>query len=368
MVNLQREISRNLLVEVAYVGNRGVWFEAVGLNDINALTPERLRTFGFDINSAADRAVLIAPLNSAAARADARVKIPYTGYPQGASVAQSLRPYPQFGTLAADLSPLGNTWYDSLQAKVTKRFSKGLDFTVAYTFSKNLATVVEQGGATIRVNDVFNRAALKALSPNDQPHVFVTNFRYEVPMFGFMNRNGLTRALLAGWEVSGIFRYASGEPIPVPAAQNNLAQLLFRGSFANRVSGVPLFTKDLNCGCIDAKRDFVLNPAAWSDPAPGTFGQSAPFFGDYRFARVYDESMSFGKLTRFREKMSFEFRVEFFNIFNRVRLNGPDNGNALATQQRNATTGETISGFGRINFSGTASAVRSGQVALRLRF
>jgi hypothetical protein len=65
--------------------------------------------------------------------------------------------------------------------------------------------------------------------------------------------------------------------------------------------------------------------------------------------------------------MTFEFRAEFFNVFNRVRLNGPENGNALATQRRDAN-GLAISGFGRIDNRSTASAPRSGQIALRLRF
>jgi hypothetical protein len=367
VINIQREITRNLLVEVAYVGNRGVWFEANGLVDINALSPDRLRSFGFDATSAADRTVLTSTLGSAAARADSRVRVPYSGYPLTTTVAQSLRPYPQFGTIGLDLAPLGNTWYDSLQAKVTRRFAQGLDFTVAYTFSKNLATVVEQGGATTRINNIFDRSTLKALSPNDTPHVLVTNFRYEVPTFGFFNKNKVTRTLLGGWTISGILRYSSGEPIPVPNAQNNLNQVLFRSTFANRVAGQPLFTKDLNCGCIDANADFVLNPAAWADPAPGTFGVSAPYYSDYRFARVYDENMSFGKITKITERMSLEFRAEFFNIFNRVRLNGPTNDNALATQRRDAA-GKVISGFGRIDTAATASAPRSGQIALRLRF
>ncbi len=366
-INLQRELGKNLVVEVAYVGNRGVWFEANGLLNLNAVTPEMLRARGLDVTKADDRTLLTSRLDSALAKSRGFGAAPYAGFPLSATVAQSLRPFPHFGTLNVDLAPLGNVWYDSLQAKVTKRFSKGLDFTIAYTFSKNLATVVEQGGATTRVNDVFNWASLKALSPNDQPHVFVTNFRYEVPAFGFINRNGLTRTLLAGWNISGILRYSSGEPIPVPNGQNNLAQLLFRGTYANRVEGQPLFTKDLNCGCIDPRKDFVLNPAAWADPAPGTFGQSAPYYSDYRFARVYDENLSFGKITKIGERMSFELRAEFFNILNRVRLNGPDNGNALATQRRDAA-GNIISGFGRIDPGTTASAPRSGQIALRLRF
>lgn len=365
VINLQHEFGKNLMVEVAYVGNRGAWFEANGLVNLNAIRPEALLARGLDITKAEDRAVLTSQLDSDLARSRG-FTAPYPGFPLTATVAQSLRPFPQFGDLSLDLAPLGNTWYDSLQVKATKRLSRGLDFTLAYTFSKTLTTVTEQGGGTIRVNDVFNRAAIKALSPNDQPHVLVANFRYEVPVFGPARQNGLARKLLAGWDVSGIFRYASGEPIPVPNAQNNLGQLLFRDTFANRVPGQPLFLKNPNCGCIDPNKDLILNPQAWSDPAPGTFGVSAPFYSDYRFARVYDESMSFGKVTRFRERMSFEFRVEFFNIFNRVRLNGPTNDNALATTR--IVNGIVTSGFGRIDNGNTASAPRSGQVALRLRF
>ena len=47
----------------------------------------------------------------------------------------------------------------------------------------------------------------------------------------------------------------------MPKAQNNLAATLFRNTLSNRVPGVPLFTKDLNCHCIDPNKDFVLNPA-----------------------------------------------------------------------------------------------------------
>jgi len=366
VINIQREVARNLLVEIAYVGNRGVWYEANGLVDINANTPERLRSFGLDAAKAEDRAVLTSRLNSSLAQSRG-FRPPYAGFPLTATVAQSLRPYPQFGTVGIDLAPLGNTWYDSLQVKATKRFSNGLDFILAYTFSKNLTTVTQQGGDTVPVADVFNRRATKAISPNDQPHILVANFRYELPAFGFGARNGLTRALLQGWNISGILRYSSGTPILVPSAQNNLGQLMFRGTFADRVPGQPLFTKDLNCHCIDPNKDFVLNPAAWADPAPGTFGVSAPYYTDYRYARFFDESLSLGKTTKIRERMHLEIRAEFFNVLNRVRLANPDSTNALATQRRDAN-GDIISGFGRVNNRSTGNGPRTGQIALRLRF
>jgi hypothetical protein len=366
VINIQREITKDLVIEAAYVGNRGVWYEANGLVDLNALDPARLLARELDITKAEDRAVLTSRLDSTLAQSRG-FTAPYAGFPMSATVAQSLRPYPQFGSLGLDLAPLGNTWYDSLQLKATKRFSHGLDFIGAYTWSKNLATVTEQGGATVPVNNIFERRSTKAISQNDQPHIFVASFRYELPAFGLVQNNAVARTVLGGWNVSGIFRYASGEPLQVPTAQNNLSQLTFRSTFANRVPGEPLFTKDLNCGCIDPNKDFVLNPNAWSDPAPGTFGTAAAYYSDYRKTRQLNEDLSFGKDTQIREGLRLEVRLEFFNVFNRLILRDPDSTNALATQRRTAA-GVPQSGFGRIDGSNQGNLPRSGQIALRLRF
>src|SRR5262249_23436025 len=116
-VGLQREISRDLVVEASYVGNRGVWWRTASLLHYNALTPQSLLTnYGLDWSSAADRTILASPLNLAAA-GRFQGKIPYAGFPATQSVAQSLRPFPQFTSLAATGAPLGKTWYDALQLK-----------------------------------------------------------------------------------------------------------------------------------------------------------------------------------------------------------------------------------------------------------
>jgi len=366
VLNVQREVTGNLVVEADYVGNRGVWFEQRGLVDLNAMDLASLKARGLDVTKAEDQAVLTSRLNSPLAQSRG-FGAPYPGYPLTATVAQSLRPYPQFGGIGIILSPLGNTWYDSLQVKATQRLARGLDFILAYTWSKNLATVTEQGGGSVPLNNIFDRRSIKTLSPNDQPHIFVASFRYEAPALAWMRGNAWKRAAFEGWNVSGIFRYASGEPILIPTAQNSLGNLIFRSTYANRVAGEPLFTKDLNCGCIDPNRDFVLNPKAWADAPPGTFGVTSVYQSDYRTSRNTSEDMSFGKLTRFGERTSLEIRVEFFNIFNRVRLFNPDSGNALATRLVNAA-GVPQSGFGRINGGGAQSLPRTGQLAMRIRF
>lgn len=362
-VSVQRELTGNLVVEAAYVGNRGAWFRTDGLNQFNGISNERLRSFGLDINSAADRDLLTSPISSAAVTARGFGK-PYASFRDTATLAQSLRPYPQFENVTSLWAPLGNFWYDALQVKATKRYSKGLDFTAAYTWSKNLTTVEDQGGTVVPLNDVYNRANQKTFSVNDQPHVFVASVNYLVPAFG---SNKFVRALLSDWTVGGIFRYASGFPIRTPVANNTINSQLYRNtSNMNRVEGQPLFLQDLNCGCFDPNGQFVLNPAAWADPGPGQWGSAASYYNDYRTARRPDEQLSLGRIFRIRERMIFAVRAEFFNVFNRTYLNNPDSGNAQATQV--IANGQVISGFGRINTGSTFLPPRSGQIVARFQF
>src|SRR5262249_20883714 len=141
-------------------------------------------------------------------------KLPYPGFPTGQTVAQSLRPFPQFGTLGSRWSPLGNNWYDSLQVKVTKRYSHGLDFTSGFTWQKELLRGSDdQGGGGGSINDVFNRRNQKYISGNSQPLVLVVGINYRVPEFG---PNALVRKIAGGWTISAITRYSSGLPIAVP--------------------------------------------------------------------------------------------------------------------------------------------------------
>ena len=169
------------------------------------------------------------------------------------------------------------------------------------------------------------------------------------------------------WTASGNLKYASGLPILVPVAQNNLSSVLFQSTWANRVPGQPLFLQNLNCGCIDPNKEFVLNPAAWSQPAPGQFGVSAPYYNDYRYGRTPSEQAGIGRIFPIREHMTFQIRAEFFNVFNRIYLNQPTSTNALATQTRN-NLGQPTSGFGYINSGSTLMQPRNGQIVARFQF
>jgi hypothetical protein len=360
-VSLQREVGRNFVVEAAYVGNRGVWLPAASLNNLNAITPAMALADGINITNSTQLSLLTQPLNSAAVIA-AGYKPPYAGYPANASLGQSLRPFPQFTTIPALWSPLGNDWYDSLQAKATKRLSHGLDFTGAFTWQKELQLGAD-GGA---INDFQSRSLNKSISPYSVPLELVISFTYHTPVWGV---NRLARNVTSGWALGGILRYQSGLPILIPAASSNsLSNGIFQTTYANRVPGVQLFlVKNLNCKCFDPNTTLVLNPAAWSQPAPGTFGNSSLYYNDYRNFRQPAESLSLGRFFTIREGMQLELRAMFFNPFNHVFLNAPASTNALATTTTNSS-GQLTGGFGWVNTGSVALQPRNGMLLARFSF
>jgi hypothetical protein len=358
-IGIQREIMRDMVVEASYVANRGVWWQAPGLINLNANTPERLRAQGLDINSAADRTLLTSLLSSPAAAARGFNRLPYAGAPLTMTVAQSLRPFPHYTNVPIYWNPMGKTWYDSLQVKVTKRMSYNLTFLSTFTWQKSMGLGSEIGepnpattGNSV-TNDIFNRSTNKYLSVYDQPRVFNISLTYSTPAVG---GNRVLSWLARDWTYGAFLQYASGQPLQVPFSQNPLTPYLFNniqgnaastGTFANRVPGQPLFTvPSLNCHCYDPNATFVLNPAAWAEPAPGTFGTSAAYYNDYRRQRRPQENMNIGRTFRIGEKVTFNIRAEFTNVFNRALWGDPANTNARLIQTRQAN-GNTQAGFGR---------------------
>jgi hypothetical protein len=281
-----------------------------------------------------------------------------------------LRPFPQFTTIPVYWNPMGKSWYDALQVKATQRFSHGLTVFGTFAWSKAQSLGSEIGepnpGTTGNAvfNDVFNRDTNKYISAYDQPLQFHVSVTYTTPK---INAQKALSWALRDWNYAVALEYASGFPIQVPNAQSNLNNYLFQGgSFANRVAGQPLFTTnwvdntgqartdqlDPNCHCYDPNKTFILNPAAWTDPVAGQFGNSAAYYSDYRTQRRPHENMNFGRTFKISEKATFNLRVEFTNVFNRGFWGDPSNTNAKLQQQLVATPGATFgntqAGFGRV--------------------
>jgi hypothetical protein len=147
----------------------------------------------------------------------------------------------------------------------------------------------------------------------------------------------------------------------------------------NRVPGVPLYTVDINCHCYDPTKTLVLNPAAWSDPAPGTWGTSTAYYNDYRQQRHPVENFNVGRNFTFKERYSFSIRAEFVNIFNRTVLPSPSATTPLTgpTCFKSGITGATgacqgdatyASGFGFMQTANITGGTRTGQIVARIRF
>jgi hypothetical protein len=415
-IGLQREITGNLVVEAAYVGNRGAWWASplLATQNYNAFTPQGLLSqYGLDVRNPSDTLLLNLPISSPIVTA----RFPglsdpnsvYRGFPKNQPLIQAIRPYPQWTGIPPFLGPpLGRTWYDSLQAKLTKRFSHGLSAAVAYTWEKELTLGTNSNSSYVTpspplINDVFNYAVDKQISGFSIPQELIISFSYTTPKLNadekaFKVLSWATR----DWTYSSVLRYQSGQILQTAPSANNLLSNLGRGpgnnpalwgggyTFMNRVPGQPLFLVDPNSH-FDPTKQLVLNPAAWTEPAYGTFGASAPYFNDFRWQRQPAESMAFGRSFRIKERASFMVRAEFQNIFNRVFYSIPSIGSGLGVigapttfktspmghlNSLSGTSGLLSAGFGYVNWVnggsftnyGVGPQPRSGQIVARFQF
>ncbi len=388
-IGIQRELTPNMSLDISYVGNRGAWWMSNGaLTDPNRVTPAILAAHNMSLKVKAHRDLLLTPLSAVSPEdmATYKLKVPFAGF--SGTVSQALRPYPHFGAIFVLWAPLGRTWYDALQMKLTKRFSHGLDFTAAYSFQKELtvgAETFDPAFAPVNpaINDLNDYWSNKTISGLSVPHRVVIAGSYKTPK---LNLNRFLSQILRDWQIGAVLTYQSGTPIHVPFAQTtpNLTQLLslcapqsvFGGcnsspyynapsSHMNRVPGEPLFLVDLNSK-FDPYKEFVLNPKAWVNPEPGEFGVTSAYLNEYRYRRVQNENLSLGRIFRIKEGMSLSIRMELMNAFNRVRIPNPSSDNAMAPQVR-AANGNTQSGFGYINPL-PAGGQRTGQLVARFQF
>jgi len=386
-------------VEATYVGNRGVWWSAEGLDQYqcNCLTPALLAAHGLSLNNPADLALLTDQIGSSQAIA-AGFKPPYAGFPMTDTVAQAIRPVPQWATGGPTSflgPPIGKTWYDALQTKVTKRFSHGLAMQASFVWSKgeDLGSGSEAPiflSYNPVISDIFNYGENKQLNQLVYPEALVISGSYVTPKLPSADTTGMKvlSQVVQGWQLGWLLRYQNGALIETPSSSNQLMnELLRQGGFNgtpinpdNPVPGVNPLLHNPNCGCFNPQTQPILNPAAWTDPAPGQWGTAAPFYNSYRWQRQPAESMSFGRNFRLGKEGRYNLfvRAEFQNIFNRLFLSAPQTGNqglapggSPATIYTPLTTsgGVLTGGYGYINtVEGAGTQPRSGQLVGRFTF
>jgi hypothetical protein len=319
--NVQQEVGK-FLFDIAYVANRGH-----GLNStvqLNQLPVDRL----------ALGSLLQQPITSQAVRDQGFTK-PYPSFPDNGTLAQALRPYPQFLDVIERNAGIGRTWYDSLQTKMERRFGD-FQMMAAYTWSKSQSLghyrQIFSQHFNVGAQDNYNYGDMKELLAFDQPHVFNLLTTYTLP-FGRGKRflgstNALTNMLVGGWTISGIQQYRSGSPLAI-SAPNTLGNGVLFTFFkkANRVLGQDVRT-GIDRTSLDPNDPNTrwLNPAAFTLPGQFDLGNSARYISGVRNPPVFEENLSIVKRTVFPltgdRSIDLVYRADAFNIFNRTNFGG----------------------------------------------
>ncbi len=276
------------------------------------------------------------------------------GGPGPANVpAQMRRPLPQFGRDEGwDSSASSN--YHSLQMKLERRFSHGLAFLSSYTYSKAIDTGAGMGDTFAGGDVVYwqnsQQPDERGLSLFDVRHRLVVSWTYMLP-FGvgrsYLQRGGISNALVGGWQINGIFSKQSGFPLtPITGSplSNADAGLITPTDRPNRI-------KNGNLPGGQRTVDQWFDTTAFVPNNPGEYGNSGR--GILTSDGIRNLDISLFKEFPIKERTRLQFRTEFFNAFNNVDFGFP----GLSV----VSTGT----FGKI---GAAGAPRQIQFALKLLF
>ena len=299
-LSLQQTFGEHWSVEAGYLGSK---LTRLGVPDVNLnqLTVAQL--------------VLGAPLTQAVANPLVGL-VPATSSLGGPTIprGQLLRPFPRFTTVALYRNNVGHSTYHSLQARLEKRFSRGLTLTGAYTFSRLIddagavfdSAVLSGPVANFQAADSFNRRLEKDVSTGNVPHNLSLGFVYALP----------ARARwLRGWQVAGIVRAQSGSPVAVTQATNFNAFAGFGLQRPNRVA-------DPRLPAAERSTARWFNAAAFREAPQFTLGNSSrnPVVGPgYRTL-----DLMLGRTFQLRERARLELRAEAFNATNTPPLGNPN--------------------------------------------
>ncbi|MBM3727477.1 MAG: carboxypeptidase regulatory-like domain-containing protein [Acidobacteria bacterium] len=306
---IEHQLANDLAASVSYVANKGTnLYEGQQLNQL----PKQY--WGVD------PAVLRSNINSPAARA-AGYREPFPGFATlwggRATVNQALRPFPQFNNVSVYGSTYGNSSYHSFQAKLDKRYGRGLSGTFAYTWSKFLTDAAVFDGLPGKQDELLRE---RAFHLSDLPHIVSMSFMYELP-FGKGQKwlaAGPASRLLGGWQIAVVNAYNSGNRL-APSINNTLP-FFNAGLRPNLLSGN--LRSNVSMGNFDPARDFYLNREAFGTPAAGQLG-TAPRYLHVRGPARRDESFAAIKNTRIKEGLTAQFRLEISNPLNRVVFGDP---------------------------------------------
>jgi hypothetical protein len=354
---IQRELFNGWMFEAVYLGDRGYDIEIT--RNINALPNKYLnldnsRTAAQNANNTALGGTVANPFFCSNPNASG------TGCTSGSALfvgagatttrRQLLRPFPNFGDINTSVND-GESWYNSAQLSLNKRFSEGYGIQFSYTRSKWLE-------ATEYLNPA-DENPIKQRSPQDTPNRFSMSGFFELPMgrgkLLFSNANHLANMIVGGWQIQGTYVYQTGFPLRfandlfylggqpgLPKSEQTVDHWFNTAAFVSPVGGTPTCGAfpggSANCGTpVDHLRTF-------------------PFFLDeVRIDPINNVDLGLRKDIQLRESMKIQLRVEFINAFNHPLFPGP-------------TVNAGSAGFGAISTSNQLNYARRAQLAAKFIF
>jgi hypothetical protein len=340
-IGVQQQLTRDLLLEVDYVGNNG----------------KNLSGF-FNVNDPLPGPGTICPPTPCSTVTNPKPR-PATPYA------------PTLGSMSENANN-ATSHYNGLQVKLDKRFSNGLQGLVTYTWSHLLDTPSgDNYGGTSPENDLC-RYCDYGNSANNFPQIFTAQFLYDLPVGKgrrwMQSGSKVAQAILGGWETTGIYHYNSGFPINLSVASDiaNVGQRS-NNQRPNYVGGAQTLSSFVSDPLNPANGIRILNVDAYANPAQYTYGD----VGRYSTIGPHYTNLDFGLYKNFpfsEGKRSVQFRAEFFNFFNIHDFAGPpsftNSVNTTCCEANNSSFGDTTS----VWTSSNGTAARVIQFALKLYF
>jgi hypothetical protein len=317
--SVQQDVGKGVIVDVGYVGNLGR----------NLLWRRNLNPVPFGANFLAANAD---PTN-------VRVPLPQT----------FLRPMVGY-TDVNMVEWASSSNYHSLQATANRRFARGLDFGLAYTWSKAMNYQDDDDAAISAL--VSPRVWQYGLAGYDRTHVLKLNFVWAVPKAPW--KNVISRYTLNDWNISGIATMSSGAPTAIGYSFVNPVDITGTASQGARISQ----TGDGNLPASERTFSRNFRTEVFIPPAVGTIGNSART--SVRLPGFHNWDLTAAKAFAVTEKARLQFRAEFYNAFNHTQFSAFDTAARFDGQNRqvNARFGEMTG----------ARAARLIQLALRFTF
>lgn len=333
-LTVQRELPADFIVELGYVGKRSIYLPRE--RDINSILPGQI----FTRNASGQ---VVNTTGTSGQNLNGTVEFP-----------NALRPYVGHGQIRL-AENAANAIYHSGQLTLKRRFTNGLAFDMAYTFSKSIDNASDK--RTILPN-AFDDRFFRAVSDFDRTHVFTVNYSYELP-FGqgrrFLNNGGIADKLIGGWQFTGITFLRSGTPFSIGSPVDALGVGAVNNQFAS-FRGAPVRQRSNP----QLGESYFEDVTGFTIAAPGTFGTVPRNF--YRRAGFQSHDLSLFKNFRVTEGTTLQFRVEAFNFVNHPNQ-GDSNGN-VNDQNNTINTNFSSPNYGNFstNANGTANTRNFGLV------